>query len=736
MIITCNECETSFNLDANLISENGTKVRCSKCRHVFTAYPTTDAVGEDLQPEISGAASDELTEEMSPAEAGLQNESDADLENFLDEGDLAEAGDGEADFSDDDLGLPEIGDLQSMDEMEDDAGQDDVMETAGGGSDPDEDLPVIDGLTDMDKDLESVELGDGSADDAELDLDFNLDDLVQDDETETEAFGLAMDTEEPGLNDHELDVEELTPEAAEPTAGDFDAMGDEDLPAESDEDELDLSDIEAMLEEDQDLEDFAADEAADDGLHAEDALEMEDAFEMDFEADAEDADSNAEATGSPEEVDELDLEDFEAPEAEEVDSTFDGDGDQEIELDLDMDLEDDDEMPTSVDAGDSDGELDFSDLESMLSDEDEEGVGDEVEDLEMDLEFDEPAADADSIDEDDELFDIEKVLEESEAAGASESPSEAFEAGAADFEPESEDDDAGAEDGDDIELDFDLDGELEEPQEAFQNEELEFNLLEGEEDTTALAGAAAGATAGAASAVGSTTDDFATEEFTDTGDLDGATDMMAEEADHLPEIATTRTRSRKPLVLVLLLLVVIAGVLIVPRMFGIKIPYVSDLKIPYLSDMNLEVPFLSGLIGSGGGDEVGNLKITPLGKTITAKFVDNENAGRLFVVKGQLRNEYGQPRSFIRVTGKLFRSGGQQAAAATVYAGNSLSASELKRLDMSAINKRLQNKFGDQKANVDVKTGRVIPFMVVFDKTPEGLEEYTVEVAGSTGAGK
>jgi hypothetical protein len=491
-----------------------------------------------------------------------------------------------------------------------------------------------------------------------------------------------------------------------------------------------------MLEEDRGLADFPGGGAASEGQLTEDALGMEDAFEedaleMDFESDAEEIDSNAEA------ADELNLEDIEALRAEEVDSASDSDADQELELDLGMELEDDAEMLAPADAGDSDGELDFSDLESMLSEDEEGGVGDEAEDLELDLELDEPVADEASLDADEELFDIEKVLEESEATGANAQSSEDFEASGADFELESEEVPEAAEDGDDIELEFDLDGDLEESQETYGNEELEFNLLEGEEDATGLAAAAAGATAGAASAVGSTTDDFATEEFTDTGDLDGATDVMVEEADHLPEIATTRTRSRKPLVLVLLLLAVIAGVLIVPKMFGVKIPYVSDLEIPYLSDLDLEVPFLSGLIGgAGGADEVGNLKITPLGKTITAKFVDNDNAGRLFVVKGQLRNEYGQPRSFIRVTGKLYRSGGRQAAAATVYAGNSLSASELKRLDMNAINQRLQNKSGDKKANLNVKTGRVIPFMVVFDKTPEGLEEYTVEVAGSTGAGK
>ena len=39
MIITCNKCSTRFNLDYSLVKANGSKVRCSVCNHIFTAYP-------------------------------------------------------------------------------------------------------------------------------------------------------------------------------------------------------------------------------------------------------------------------------------------------------------------------------------------------------------------------------------------------------------------------------------------------------------------------------------------------------------------------------------------------------------------------------------------------------------------------------------------------------------------------------------------------------------------------
>jgi hypothetical protein len=51
---------------------------------------------------------------------------------------------------------------------------------------------------------------------------------------------------------------------------------------------------------------------------------------------------------------------------------------------------------------------------------------------------------------------------------------------------------------------------------------------------------------------------------------------------------------------------------------------------------------------------------------------------------------------------------------------------------LAAIAARLKNKDGANNANMGVKPGRAIPFMAVFDNLPSNLDEYSVEVAGST----
>ena len=39
MIIECEECHTKYTLDENLLNKTGSKVRCSRCKHLFMAFP-------------------------------------------------------------------------------------------------------------------------------------------------------------------------------------------------------------------------------------------------------------------------------------------------------------------------------------------------------------------------------------------------------------------------------------------------------------------------------------------------------------------------------------------------------------------------------------------------------------------------------------------------------------------------------------------------------------------------
>jgi hypothetical protein len=45
----------------------------------------------------------------------------------------------------------------------------------------------------------------------------------------------------------------------------------------------------------------------------------------------------------------------------------------------------------------------------------------------------------------------------------------------------------------------------------------------------------------------------------------------------------------------------------------------------------------------------------------------------------------------------------------------------------------MQNKFGDNRQNLNIAPGKVIPFMIVFFNVPDTMDEYTAEIVGSSG---
>ncbi len=76
MIIECEKCHAKFNLDENLLKESGSKVRCSSCKHVFTAFPPE----RELQIEEVPAEELKETEELAAEEIFKQEDLLSDLE--------------------------------------------------------------------------------------------------------------------------------------------------------------------------------------------------------------------------------------------------------------------------------------------------------------------------------------------------------------------------------------------------------------------------------------------------------------------------------------------------------------------------------------------------------------------------------------------------------------------------------------------------------------------------------
>jgi predicted Zn finger-like uncharacterized protein len=179
-----------------------------------------------------------------------------------------------------------------------------------------------------------------------------------------------------------------------------------------------------------------------------------------------------------------------------------------------------------------------------------------------------------------------------------------------------------------------------------------------------------------------------------------------------PKVAANK-RISMPVLLLLLAALLISGAYGTYKLLdsvGINIPFVSDLLKPEVQD-------------------AGNLKIHT--SDINNKFVENSKIGKLLVITGKAKNGYSDARSYISITGKLYTKEKILLKTKTVYCGTILSELELLNMDLDAINNRLSNRFGDNKSNIKVKEGSIIPFMIVFADLPENLDEFTIEVAGS-----
>jgi predicted Zn finger-like uncharacterized protein len=745
MIVTCEGCETSFHVKEQLLNPSGSKVRCSKCRHVFVAYPPV----QEADPVEPLVLTDEMPEAAAEPEAAQADEPDMKLDPASGGAPSEEAAsaDSEMDFE-----LPDLDPL----EVDLDAP---VAAGAGGsaGGDPGLDLdldldfdlneagqlapePVAGEATAAPSVAESAALAAGD----EQEIDFNLD---------AEPLLAPEPVDElPALDELEINLADLD-EASEPQAARTLAGGTPAPQPAAEEAGPDLDfDLDSLSLEEP-AEPLAAAgptqladmEAKPQGKTAP-PQEVEDSLPFDLDLAMEEGPvAAAHKEGSKEDgikIDELDLSDLEdmlegtedapaakeaAPQSEAIDFELDlGDevaaedkaADNLEELDLSAIIDDDaprkaaagladDDLAVALDVEGHDkaeaphaaapplaaDELDFSDMADILPPGGAAaGTPSEARQEAERLRQQEPAAAEASASktaaDDGLLLDLETLLEDGDAEAAAKSTANAG----------------------------DMEVEIEPVQRSMENALLHDEPDYGLSPTSGLGQPGAGVA----------TDDFSTDEFT-ASDLSNATSVVLDqpvEMDAPVLVSAGNSGARKLGYGILGILLLAVAALVVPKSLGIH--------VPYLSDLDIKIPYLSDLLGSQPADPAGNLKISPVTESISAEFVNNPGAGTLCVITGQVRNNYEEPRSHIQLTAKLYTKSKALAKTETVYAGNVLPVDALQRLDAIAIISALKNEAGRNNSNMNVQPGKAVPFMAVFFNLPKDLDEFSVEVASSS----
>ncbi len=808
MIITCEACNTSFNLDDKMLKPTGSKVRCSVCANVFTAFPDPAPAHEPHRPPeepepVQPAPADDMTSDASASTAAIASAAES-----TDTGEAAapspETDAVEAENGDLSTEAPEL-DVKLEDKPE--AAADTEIEDAvsdaleeNGGRFPEPGIEPDDGDATMIANLD--------------DDDFNLD-IAPDgvDENGTATVIASLD------DDLDLDGDDQ-PEIAETIIADLDQEDfDLDLPSDTDGDLEDNATIIANLDDETfDLDDdFSLEPADADASMASEAPSgpesMEDLDDLNLTLDMDEIDDSpqeemAESESTDDEIDDLSLDfDLEA-DAEpaqaipDTDATDASDDDMELSLDLE-DAGSDADQPAAK-APVLEDDLDLSSLEGLLDDDETDDadtatmVADEPEDVELSLDMDDDhsVADADAGDASDEvledlafdldgeakaedtgledadddeqeidLSEIEKMLEEpeSESAKFSSVPDQDLDL---DIEASLETEKWMSESGEEDQLVMDEELDLSELEQALddidmdaaddtpEDAELELDIDEGDQmgtptETVAVdseldfdlsdfedkpspqsaAEAAAGESADMELEFEVEEDDKVAQTLEDEG-LEETVAIPEPEAEAAaavpPDIAKSADAAPAPKPqpakkgisksLVFFLIVAILG--------G------GGYGTYYLLNQNgIEIPFLSDYLKPKVNDP-GNLKLTTY--DINSKFIENANAGKLFVITGKVKNGYGENRGMVTLSGKIFSTGKVLANQERVYSGNIMSDLELANLELDKIKNRLSNRLGDNRSNVKIEPGQSIPFMVVFSDLPEDLEEFTIEVTGST----
>ena len=172
------------------------------------------------------------------------------------------------------------------------------------------------------------------------------------------------------------------------------------------------------------------------------------------------------------------------------------------------------------------------------------------------------------------------------------------------------------------------------------------------------------------------------------------------------------TKSALPRILLILFLLIIGA--------GVAIYFTMPEIIPdYLK-----------VFGTSEKSKTGDPGIKALSfEGVSGSFVQSPKAGRLFVIKGMIKNDYPNARKNILIKAAILNDKGKEVKEARVFAGKSIDENKIRAMDKPVI-KRTMNA----RSRAVAQPGKMIPFTVILDSLPNNMSEFTVEPIQSSSA--
>ncbi len=100
-------------------------------------------------------------------------------------------------------------------------------------------------------------------------------------------------------------------------------------------------------------------------------------------------------------------------------------------------------------------------------------------------------------------------------------------------------------------------------------------------------------------------------------------------------------------------------------------------------------------------------------------FIDNKQAGQLFVIQGRVRNDFPVPRRWIHLRAKLYTTDGQTARQLDFFAGTMLSDQQLQNVPLEELLGLIQRPPVKQDRLQTIAAREEVTFTVPFGDLPE-----------------
>jgi len=117
---------------------------------------------------------------------------------------------------------------------------------------------------------------------------------------------------------------------------------------------------------------------------------------------------------------------------------------------------------------------------------------------------------------------------------------------------------------------------------------------------------------------------------------------------------------------------------------------------------------------------------------VNGSFTKSEKSGQIYIIKGSVINNDQKNRSYILLKGAILDGAGKVIKQETAYAGNTFTDYQLMQMPLEDMKNSLKNRNGTDNADVDIKPGSSVPFMIIFSDLPDNLSEFTVEALSSS----